>query len=334
MLLDVDYECDACDKTFRRKCDLKKHTKTHDRPFKCPQSDCKYHDFGWPTEKEMQRHWNDKHDTNPTWYRCDQGDCRYQSKRESNLKQHKEKTHNWTYNRTKSNGQKKAGQSAGQTPITPVTPSLDNTLDLGAMSAPATSARATPQYNPSHGQFFGQTPITPPTPSLDMMGMGPLPMGLGDLNGQASYAPLSSYTPSTAFSTTPDFLSPIETFLDNQSPTDFTMPTGHFNGQQMGQFDDGPLYPPGPSASSNHGSLFSPGNVQSATGFANQQPTFDFNQFQIDGNMTEAGMAFLTSPDDIFIDEGYGNAFNDALPMADPGVNHCINFDNYQGFPN
>ncbi|KAG9558859.1 hypothetical protein KCV04_g18814, partial [Aureobasidium melanogenum] len=51
------YDCgfDGCDKIFRRPCDRTKHMKSHERPWKCPHTDCKYHEEGWPTEKECER---------------------------------------------------------------------------------------------------------------------------------------------------------------------------------------------------------------------------------------------------------------------------------------
>ncbi|KAK3695260.1 hypothetical protein B0T22DRAFT_100124 [Podospora appendiculata] len=98
----------GCNKEFKRPCDLTKHEKTHSRPWKCPVPTCKYHEYGWPTEKEMDRHHNDKHSQAPPMYECLFKPCPYKSKRESNCKQHMEKAHNWTYVRTKTNG-KKAG---------------------------------------------------------------------------------------------------------------------------------------------------------------------------------------------------------------------------------
>lgn len=109
----------GCTKEFKRPCDLTKHEKTHSRPWKCPIPTCKYHDFGWPTEKEMDRHVNDKHSDAPAMYECLFKPCPYKSKRESNCKQHMEKAHGWTYVRTKTNGKKmssKLSSSAQQTP--------------------------------------------------------------------------------------------------------------------------------------------------------------------------------------------------------------------------
>ncbi|KAK2064035.1 hypothetical protein LY76DRAFT_642053 [Colletotrichum caudatum] len=48
-------------KDFKRPCDLAKHEKTHFCPWKCPVKSCKYHEYGWPNEKEMGRDYNDKH---------------------------------------------------------------------------------------------------------------------------------------------------------------------------------------------------------------------------------------------------------------------------------
>lgn len=94
----------GCDKSFKRPCDLTKHEKTHSRPWKCPVTSCKYHEYGWPTEKEMDRHQNDKHSAAPPLFECHFKPCPYRSKRESNCKQHMEKAHGWEYVRSKNNG--------------------------------------------------------------------------------------------------------------------------------------------------------------------------------------------------------------------------------------
>lgn len=114
----------GCNKEFKRPCDLTKHEKTHSRPWKCPVSTCKYHDYGWPTEKEMDRHHNDKHSAAPPMFECYYKPCPYKSKRESNCKQHMEKAHGWTYVRTKTNGKKPGSSIAGGS--THPTPQLQN----------------------------------------------------------------------------------------------------------------------------------------------------------------------------------------------------------------
>lgn len=96
--------CSHCAKPFARLCDLNKHSKSHSRPFKCAIQTCKYHEHGWPTAKELERHINDKHSVTPRTYACRFPPCTYKSKRESNCKQHMEKTHRWKYVRSKSNG--------------------------------------------------------------------------------------------------------------------------------------------------------------------------------------------------------------------------------------
>ncbi|KAK8080237.1 hypothetical protein PG997_008055 [Apiospora hydei] len=65
------------------------------RPWKCPIITCKYHEHGWPTEKELNRHVMDKHSSAPALYECLYQPCPYKSKRESNCKQHMERAHGW-----------------------------------------------------------------------------------------------------------------------------------------------------------------------------------------------------------------------------------------------
>ncbi|KJX94154.1 zinc finger transcription factor ace1 like protein [Zymoseptoria brevis] len=127
------HTCELCDKEFKRPCDLTKHVKTHERPWKCSAEDCKYHEYGWPTEKERDRHVNDKHSSTPSLYHCLFKPCPYTSKRESNCKQHMEKAHNWVYVRSKNNGKARTSvtrlpqgsvpQSPASVALTPLAPS-------------------------------------------------------------------------------------------------------------------------------------------------------------------------------------------------------------------
>lgn len=103
------HTCPHCARQFRRLCDLNKHAKSHIRPFKCSDSTCKYSTLGWPTRKELERHNNDKHAPAPQTYRCLFQPCTYESKRESNCKQHMEKTHGYVYVRCKYNGARLPG---------------------------------------------------------------------------------------------------------------------------------------------------------------------------------------------------------------------------------
>ncbi|EPE07258.1 c2h2 transcription factor [Ophiostoma piceae UAMH 11346] len=103
--------CDTCKKAFNRRCDLNRHNKTHERPFKCQSEGCEYQTRGFPTDQERKRHLNDRHSDAPVIYDCTWEGCNYSSKRESNLKQHKEKAHDWKYDRSRPNNRSRTGQS-------------------------------------------------------------------------------------------------------------------------------------------------------------------------------------------------------------------------------
>ncbi|KAK6499048.1 copper-binding transcription factor [Arthrobotrys musiformis] len=92
-----------CGKKYNRPCDLKKHGKTHSRPHKCSEPTCLYHEKGFPTEKERDRHETDRHSESPQMWYCEFPPCPYKSKRESNCKQHMEKQHEYVYERSKHN---------------------------------------------------------------------------------------------------------------------------------------------------------------------------------------------------------------------------------------
>ncbi|KAF2132603.1 hypothetical protein P153DRAFT_373325 [Dothidotthia symphoricarpi CBS 119687] len=141
---DVLHLCRDCKKEFKRPCDLTKHEKTHSRPWKCSEAKCKYFEFGWPTEKERDRHINDKHSAAPAQYKCLYPPCTYASKRESNCKQHMEKAHGWEYVRSKSNGRKKALTHSDCSPTTPLTPFLDTPQSLN-LTTPITPFAPSPQ---------------------------------------------------------------------------------------------------------------------------------------------------------------------------------------------
>lgn len=141
---DVVHTCRDCRKEFKRPCDLTKHEKTHSRPWKCSEKNCKYFDLGWPTEKERDRHMNDKHSAAPAQYKCLYPPCTYASKRESNCKQHMEKAHGWEYVRSKSNGRKKAPSSNNPSPTTPLTPFINTPLSA-TMATPVTPFVPSPQ---------------------------------------------------------------------------------------------------------------------------------------------------------------------------------------------
>jgi uncharacterized C2H2 Zn-finger protein len=140
---DVMHACEVCKKEFKRPCDLTKHEKTHSRPWKCSEPKCKYNHLGWPTEKERDRHENDKHSAAPAQYKCLYPPCTYASKRESNCKQHMEKAHGWEYVRSKSNGRKNPKPAGSErAPPTPLTPFL-GTPQSATLSTPIST------FNPS-----------------------------------------------------------------------------------------------------------------------------------------------------------------------------------------
>ena len=62
---------------------------------------------------------NDKHSAAPAMYKCRFHPCPYESKRESNCKQHMEKAHGWTYVRSKNNGKTSKRPSNPKAPLTP-----------------------------------------------------------------------------------------------------------------------------------------------------------------------------------------------------------------------
>lgn len=151
----IEMKCsdNSCGKIFTRKCDLAKHEKTHSRPFKCPDQNCKYHELGLPTEKERERHYNDKHSDSPLFFKCEF--CEFRTKRESNCKQHMEKKHGWHYERAK--GKDKAASSVTRmTPAqTPQTPSIDFS------PSPAVSIRTWDDTSSIAGSIAGSASMTP-----------------------------------------------------------------------------------------------------------------------------------------------------------------------------
>ncbi|KAJ5909569.1 Zinc finger C2H2 [Penicillium tannophilum] len=161
--MDINQKCSHCDKVFKRPCDLTKHEKTHSRPWKCSDSTCKYYQIGWPTEKERDRHVNDKHSDTPALYKCNFQPCTYASKRESNCKQHMEKAHGWVYLRSKNNarGDSKRASSnqASRTPSvsTPASKSVDFPTPMtGPSPSPGPSSSMFPDSLPFN---FNDPPI-------------------------------------------------------------------------------------------------------------------------------------------------------------------------------
>ncbi|KAJ5154281.1 uncharacterized protein N7500_009720 [Penicillium coprophilum] len=155
--MNINQKCADCDKVFKRPCDLTKHEKTHTRPWKCEYTDCNYHTKGWPTEKERDRHMNDRHSDKPTLFKCQFHKCPYASKRASNCKQHMEKSHGWVYVRSKNNGRNgsKRGSSAQATPQTPsVSTPASKTTDFASPIPGPSPSPSDQTYNwPENPQF-------------------------------------------------------------------------------------------------------------------------------------------------------------------------------------
>jgi hypothetical protein len=208
---DVMHVCSSCKKEFKRPCDLTKHEKTHSRPFKCPESSCRYHNVGWPTEKERDRHVNDKHSSAPQMYECHFKPCTYSSKRESNCKQHMEKAHGWTYVRSKSNGRKKAATttsgSVGQSPTSPFSPFAATPTSSHVLGTPRSTFEPSPWMRPEHNFAFGQgIEASPAQPPMDF-----------DFIGRRD----SITTAGTNFTRSTGFSPEMNQSLDSISPMEF-----------------------------------------------------------------------------------------------------------------
>lgn len=190
----------GCNKEFKRPCDLTKHEKTHSRPWKCPIPTCKYHAYGWPTEKEMDRHVNDKHSASPPMFECLYKPCPYKSKRESNCKQHMEKAHGWTYVRTKTNGKKSAEGKASS--------SVQPTPQLQSMPTPQLLSLPTPSSDQSNNvmtppEDFGYPDLNfPAYPSSEEFNAGlhfdtDIQLDYSPLEHPLDFSPIDNDTPST-----------------------------------------------------------------------------------------------------------------------------------------
>jgi hypothetical protein len=183
----------GCNKEFKRPCDLTKHEKTHLRPFKCKLESCKYYKLGWPTEKELDRHWNDKHSSNPSMFRCNYHPCPYKSKRESNCKQHMEKAHGWVYVRQKTNGKKSndgsvyGGNAHPHQSLSPVGPQLS----YGAPTPPGED-QLRAQFNAFEYPVY-------PTDQDYMRVHGPIPLQLDDMDFEIATAPRQAPQPFVAY---------------------------------------------------------------------------------------------------------------------------------------
>ncbi|KAF2187017.1 zinc finger transcription factor ace1 [Zopfia rhizophila CBS 207.26] len=313
---DVMHVCRDCKKEFKRPCDLTKHEKTHSRPWKCTEEKCKYFELGWPTEKERDRHVNDKHSSAPPQYKCLYPPCTYASKRESNCKQHMEKAHGWEYIRSKSNGRKKANTGSERSPPTPLTPFL-----------------GTPRSNLA-------TPMTPfaPSPSVPLMNDFDYSYGFGtpavSLNGFPDDYRRDSVTTDGSVLTYSSGHSPTEptSFEDAVTPEDTTINHNDvFNcGLNTNTFDTTTFQQPTPAVSTGFDNLdnldFSrpfPINTTVNHGLPHLSPgaqpdvTLFSPQMQIDEGFDD-GMAHFARPtgDFTLFDSNLGNNVS-GNPTAD-----------------
>ncbi|KAF5671778.1 zinc finger transcription factor ace1 [Fusarium heterosporum] len=235
----------GCNKEFKRPCDLTKHEKTHSRPWKCPVPTCKYHNYGWPTEKEMDRHHNDKHSDAPAMYECMFTPCPYKSKRESNCKQHMEKAHGWTYVRTKTNGKKLPSINGS---VQQQTPPLGN---LSTPSSTEYNGVPTPQNDVT--QFIGDFPLYPD--NNDWMSINNIPsealhMDLSlDSTSPASASSYEQYPPyqnGSAFIISDEELYAARVQLPAQLPTPEQAMLYNTNPKMMQQQQQLPMYQQAP----------------------------------------------------------------------------------------
>ncbi|RPB24714.1 hypothetical protein L211DRAFT_867611 [Terfezia boudieri ATCC MYA-4762] len=108
---------------------------------------CKYAIEGFPTEKERDRHWTDRHSPDTPAFCCKYFPCTYKSKRESNCKQHMENAHGYTYVRMKQNHKASGDKRQSHSPTSPG----DQESPMGAPPSYQATAQA------SIGDGFPQT---------------------------------------------------------------------------------------------------------------------------------------------------------------------------------
>jgi hypothetical protein len=244
---DVMHPCRACDKEFKRPCDLTKHEKTHSRPWKCHDPKCKYHEYGWPTEKERDRHVNDKHNAAPAMYKCRFPPCTYSSKRESNCKQHMEKAHGWTYVRSKSNGRTKKAGDSEHSPSEPLTPFMATPGSaVNQLSSPESNFMASPPvptHNYNFGGNFGYTPG--PSSSEDLFDFNNLRRESVATTGSVmTFSSGSNFSPAQHMNSA---------FEDALSPENLNFDQGLFDGGFTTNDFTIPVQQPTPAMSLNNG---------------------------------------------------------------------------------
>jgi len=276
----------GCDKEFKRPCDLTKHEKTHSRPWKCPVESCKYHEYGWPTEKEMDRHHNDKHSAAPPLYECHFKPCPYRSKRESNCKQHMEKAHGWTYVRSKNNGKNREKGSVNASNGLP-TPDMTN----DHIRTPSSDGNmATPEedyemetYDPA---MYPNQINFPEYPTSSEMDMYP-----GN-NLHLDYSPISDLQSSTHSPYTSNTLAGQDHFTDQFQNFQNT-------GADFNLFDQDDLYSANVQLPTPSHDIFQRGFETSGVGYTSEAAP----HFSPVGH----GNTMLYTPTSLLEDEGFGD---------------------------
>ncbi|KAF2088301.1 hypothetical protein K490DRAFT_73249 [Saccharata proteae CBS 121410] len=308
---DVMHVCADCRKEFKRPCDLTKHEKTHSRPWKCPDGGCKYHAHGWPTEKERDRHVNDKHTAAPPQYKCIFAPCTYASKRESNCKQHMEKAHGWEYVRSKANGRvKNSSASSSRTPQTPLTPFIPTPASAFApLSTPVTPLDNSPSVASYHDFGFSNyayTPAVVPNDFDDFRRESVTTAGTG-MTFSSNPSPFQA---PTSFD---EAITPPETGFDHSTDVMFD-PSFNFNTTFQQQ--------PTP-ALSNYGDafgehfqpLFAPSTTNANGSMPPPAPTSAFSADMQHLSPTAQPDQMLFQSNDMHMDEGFGG--DDFMPAGD-----------------
>ncbi|GAB7342499.1 hypothetical protein MBLNU457_g0692t1 [Dothideomycetes sp. NU457] len=322
----LTYHCQhqGCGKTFKRPCDLTKHDKTHDRPFKCPETDCKYNTLGWPTEKECDRHYNDKHSDAPKLYSCEFADCPYTSKRESNCKQHMEKSHGWEYTRSKANGRSKGkgkavAKASSSLAVQSTTPS-----NFGSdMSTPLTSVEPSPLTTASNDMAQPEMKLLPKEQCFDANGEILFDFGV-DFAGHFNTDMFSGAIPTLTPAWTEDQVmsgnsSTHQSPFDNQFETNFNMGTDF---QQLT-----------PSSSNHDFKEYTHAHPDSARASSTNPPLNTFSP-RISPNAGDLMFTNNHFDDNMQVDEGLGDGtFGTFAPTGDFALYEGTNYNATPLFP-
>jgi hypothetical protein len=91
----LEFTCDACFRSFNRKCDLNQHRRTHTRKHKCTHTGCPFLQRGFATSKDLRRHLDTfAHGSSPiAKITCSCPDCGIPFTREDNLLRHCREKH-------------------------------------------------------------------------------------------------------------------------------------------------------------------------------------------------------------------------------------------------